>query len=427
MKNNRTIIATCIVALFASSPVFAKESQQFHEDDWSTVRSYGKVLISQDSVDSWGAWTDFVEPAAGGPNVNPAQLLGAGSGDSYRNNPIVTPTTVSDTCAAGSWCGYAIFRDSTTTKTGHKEKTIYEGSGYNKYSSGLFALTLTPDNFPLPKKGSPGEASWNLESLNPAITPNFTSSDEQIAVNFGGGLSNELNHFHTAGWNADPSVSGFSHSGLSIEALLAVGFGKFEEAITGTLYKVGQEPVYNRRGHFIGWQDIYVTLKADPDVAIGTFDRSSVESYTSGEGKGSTTTTTTTTTGYYVAGIATPQAYLDSQRAGNVSATYVGGSFDGSQQGKVIITVNFQPGTWSGNWSNNGSFNFNAAGTVSGANITGNVVDTKNLQGSVNGTFYGQTAGSIGGASSVQNINTAAVQNAIFLVNKAPTPVSSPK
>ncbi|MBS1139047.1 MAG: hypothetical protein H6R13_500 [Proteobacteria bacterium] len=435
MKYSRTLIATCIVALFASNQVLAKDSRQFHEEDWSKTRSYAKVLISQDSVENWGAWTDFVEPAAGAPS--PVAMPGMSGGDQYRKSPdIIIPEDkiVDKGCASGAWCGYAIFNDSTTVKRSggrdYRSSSYDGGSNDKRYSAGLFALMLTPDRLPI-SNGTRGTASWGLEALNGADAPNFASSGTPEAVKF----YEYLNHFHTQGENAS-FIDGVSHGpnwGYEAASMFSPYGGDhyFDKAITGFQYKTGEEQYtyYDWRGKpHKGWRDVYVTLKADQDVAIGQFERESVESYTSGEGKKAITTTiTTTTTGYYVAGIATPQSYLDAQSAGNVTAKYVGGSFDGSQQGKVDITVQFRPGTWTGNWSQNGGFDFNAAGTINGANISGNVVNTKNLQGTVNGTFYGQTAGSIGGVSSVQNMRTEATQNAIFLVNKVPVVPSSPK
>ncbi|MBS1130860.1 MAG: hypothetical protein H6R16_1862, partial [Proteobacteria bacterium] len=364
MKTKRTIIAACIATLFLSGTVFAKDTWEYHESGWNNVKSYGKVVIAQDSVGQWGPWEDFVEPAAGAPA--PVAMPGMSGGDQYRNNPdiivIPTPTPTPETkgCAAGAWCGYAIFKDSTHVRQsgGWDYRSLsYEGDGYNfkKYSPALFTLMLTPDSLPISSSwyGTSGTASWGLEPLNGAEAPNFANSGSPQAVRF----YEYLNHFHDQG-EGTSLIDGVSHGpnwGYEAALMFATydGDRHFDKAITGTLYKVGEEPIY-WKGKIIGWRDVYVTLKADPDVAIGQFERQSVESYTSGTGESAITTTTTkTTTGYYVAGIATPQSYLDSQRAGNVTANYVGGSFDGSQQGKVDITVKFAPGTWSGNWSQN--------------------------------------------------------------------------
>lgn len=432
MKTKRTIIAACIATLFISGTVFAKDSWEYHESGWNNVKSYGKVVIAQDSVGQWGPWEDFVEPAAGAPA--PVAMPGMSGGDQYRNNPDIIIIPEDKGCASGAWCGYAIFKDSTKIKQigGWDYRSMsYEGDGYSfkKYSPALFTLMLTPDGV-LPNNkwwGTSGTASWSLDPLNGADAPNFADSGSPQAVKF----YEYLNHFHEQG-EGSSTIDGVSHgpnwSGEAAAMFATYGGDRyFDKAITGTQYKVGEEKYvvyYDWWGkpHY-GWRDVYVTLKADPDVAIGQFERS-VVSYTSG-GDRQTMQTTTTTTGYYVAGIATPQSYLDSQRAGNVTANYVGGSFDGSQQGKVDITVKFAPGTWSGNWSQNGDFNFSAAGNVNGANISGAVVNTRSMTGTVNGTFYGQQAGSIGGVSDVTKTTNCGTQTqaAIFLVNKAPTVV----
>jgi hypothetical protein len=447
MKNNRTVIATCIVALFASSQVFAKESQQFHEDDWSKVRSYGKVLISQDSVESWGAWTDFVEPAAGGPNVNPALLLGAGSGDSYRNLPGTTNLPAeSNICSAGDWCGYSIFTES---KSGENSPAQYrsERSPKQNYSGGLFALTLTaPD-------GSPGDGnvSWRLASTDGSSL--VAQSGGDMWANFGGGdLSSEvwnnrkvlkivngrlrlvtesyLQFSEGQLWNnTDNSLAHFSaYEGKSSDSYGFInGFSSNRKADEA---KNAIDPTF-----FLLFSDrpFTDTLKAkDEQVAVGEYSRT-VWAYTSGqdnelyfnEGESSTTTH-----GFYVAGIATPQAYLDAQKAGDVVANYSGGSFDGNRQGHVAITVNFKPGTWSGVWYgglDSKAMNFKANGDVVGANIVANaltpLVNASNVSysGTVQGSFYGQQAGSIGGLTNVSKLvdnQVTQTQNAVFLVNK---------
>ena len=437
MTNNRTIIAACVAALLASTPVFAKDSSHFHEADWSKVKSYGNVSVSQDSVESWGAWTDFVEPAAGGPIVNPVQLLGAGSVDRYRNipgtvTPPVNPPVDTGVCGAGDWCGYSVF-----TQSGETSPSRYKSEGgrapKNQFSGGLFALTLTaPD-------GSPGEGtvSWRLAS--PETGAELANSGSDLWANFGGGdvspkgqpkrwnnTDNGMAHFAAYDKSEDGYgfINGFSDNRKANEATNAIKRTPFDW--------LGDRP----------FTDAIETK--DSQVAVGEYSRT-VWAYTNGQDSAlypyESGPTSTSTRGFYVAGLSTPQAYLDAQKAGDVVALYSGGSFDGNSQGHVAILVNFKPATWSGVWyggDNKNAMNFMATGDVVGAKITSNAVASipelnssrVSYAGSVQGTFYGQQAATIGGLTNVsksvndQVINT---QNAVFLVNKVASTSASPK
>lgn len=475
MKTKRTIIAACIATLFISGTVFAKDSWEYHESGWNNVKSYGKVVIAQDSVGQWGPWEDFVEPAAGAPA--PVAMPGMSGGDQYRNNPDIIIIPEDKGCAAGAWCGYAIFKNSTKVRNDGGWYSSFnserDGYGSKKFSPALFTLWLNSNEFPIPEGGVPGTASWNLDPLS-SVAPNFDSSGlPPIPVYFGDGTyspaewkkiyghwvlvlpegakfdnrDDSLHHFATGNPEIESllvpmssdaaSVSGFSHNPKANEASSSVGSGAFERAITGqTVW------VFNGKYWTKEW------LAADPQVAVGEFERKTVETqqvavenYAKGYSSEypSSTTTTTTTKGYYVAGVATPAAYLAGERAGNVNATYFGGSYDGSSQGTVLINVQFGTGTWDGKW--NGAMDFQVAkgdGKINGANLFSNTIsalapcDPASYSGTVQGTFYGQQAGSIGGVSSVTKtmpqvetrtmVQTpvAQTQNAIFLANKVP-------
>lgn len=472
MKTKRTIIAACIATLFLSGTVFAKDTWEYHESGWNNVKSYGKVVVAQDSVNQWGPWEDFVEPAAGAPA--PVAMPGMSGSDQYRNNPDIIIIPEDKGCAAGAWCGYAIFKNSTKTSyDGWYSSFSSEREGYapKKYSPALFTLWLNADELPIPEGGVPGNASWSVDPLS-SVTPTFDTSGLPIPVYFGGGTYSQaqwkwifgrlvltlpagalfdnrddsLHHFVTGNpeiesflvpMNSDSAyVTGFSHNPKATEAAWSTGYGPFEKAITG-------QTVFVQDGK--KWRPVW--LAADPQVAVGEFGRTTVETQEAAVeayARGydciecmPTTTTTTTTGGYYVAGVATPAAYLAAQQAGNVTATYFGGSYDGSSQGTVMINVQFGASTWNGQW--NGAMDFKAAGTITGANIASNSIsaaskyDSASYSGFVQGTFYGQQAGSIGGVSSVtrtvQQADTRTMvqtpqtqtQNAIFLVNKVPT------
>lgn len=412
MKTKRTVIAACIATLFISGTVFAKDKWDYHESGWSNVHSYGKVVVAQDSVNQWGPWEDFVEPAAGAPS--PVAMPGMSGSDPYRNNPVVV-VTKGEGCAAGTWCGYAIYRNSSTGGQEILTRSYYKPS--DPWSAGLFALTPTPDNPSITAGSGRGEGNvfWRVTPLG-ATDPTFSDSGASIPADFGGGYGwyrdDGLHHFHAwtgnetdSGWESS-SATGFSHNWLSSEATSEVGYGWFALAVKG----------------------------ADKEVAVGTFERE-VATYTSGnEEYRYWDESTARTNGYYVAGVATPQAYLADQQARDIRAYYAGGSFDGSSQGKVLIQVQFAPATWQGQWT--GAMNFKAEGNISGANISSNSVSalysgsSSSYAGSVQGTFYGQQAGSIGGVSTVTKTYTPPVdariaqmpstqtQTAVFLVNK---------
>lgn len=434
MKTRQTIIAASVAALLVNGNAFARETHELHEQLWNQVKSYGEVLLADDSVGNWGPWADFVEPAAGAPS--PVQMLGASGFDPYKN----IPNTVEESgCTAGSWCGYAIFRDKARESGGDYPPAAMAREGMKSktpMNAGLFALAFVAD--PSITAGSgrgDGSVFWRLTSLDTLVVPNFTNSGSEIPVYFGGGKDNGLHHFRTISPELEAlvysdtmdsaSASGFSHKLRSHEAAWGLGgTGPFEKAVAALYYDQEQGRWFR-----------------NDEVAVGKFMRQ-VETYTSGEevryaeGGGFSSSSTG---GYYVVGIATPQAYLAGQQAQNISASYSGGSFDGSRQGYVAIDVQFGTATWNGHWSSmgKGTFGFEAAGTISGANINATSITpdkgVATASSYVQGTFYGQTAGSIGGVSSVTRTAsiptpsiesrvaipvTTQTQNAIFLVNK---------
>ncbi len=433
MKTKHTVIAACIATLFLGGTVFAKDSWNYHEDQWNNVKSYGKVAIAQDSVEQWGPWEDFAEPAAG--LIAPAALVNFAKSEPYRNNPIVNP--VPDVgCGAGAWCGYAVFGNQSWQRSQYGEYSL-SSEGDNGYTytgpqAGLFALRLTPDdpNTVTVNGGSgAGTTSWQLTSLTGNV-PHHTDSGGNIPASFGDWYywyygSQGLHSFYS-------QRSSETSSGQNVTRDYAYVYG------------------YPHDYYYYWW--LPTTNK---EVAVGWFERY-VDNYVRGlsEEDNGYTQDYKYTHGYYVAGIVTPQAYLDSQRAGNVIATYQGNSFDWSgYQVPVDMTVNFGNATWSGHWNNGsdgnvytnydskgnaylqGQVGFNASGIISGANIQSTSVSANdgNVTGKVQGTFYGQTAGSIGGVSQIvkttSNVGeqartvtvtptTTAPHTAIFLVDK---------
>ena len=421
MKTKRTVLAACIATLFISGTVFAKDTWEYHESGWNNVNSYGKVAIAQDSVSQWGPWEDFVEPAAGAPS--PVAMPGAVGSDPYRTIP--TTVVANDVCRSGDWCGYAVFRNYEWNYN-HSEEN--EGSVYTRPMAGLFALTLTPDdpNAVTVDGGSgSGKVSWRLASLTDT-PPTFTNSGADAPASFG-------NWYWW--YNSEQGLHNF-------------------QANRETSTSSGNTSTYDRTyayGYPHDYYYYYGLPTSNKEVAVGWFERY-VESYVRGEGESSYWDKGTETYGYYVAGIATPQAYLDSQRAGNVVATYSGASYDwwSGYQTPVNMTVDFRNASWSGSWNGGsdgnvytgtdskgnqfwyGQVGFNASGNISGANIQSTSLSANDgaVTGKVQGTFFGQTAGSIGGVSDIVKTKTVSGGNealrATTLTVIQPTTVTAP-
>lgn len=415
MKANRTVIAACVTTLFVSGTAFAKDSRNYHESEWNNVRSYGNVIIANDSVEHWGPWHDLAEPSAG--FSTPLALLGAGKNEPYRTNPTTSAATVAtgtDVCRAGDWCGYAVFVNYEYSN----EKGDYS---VTKPMSGLFGLTLTPDNpllVTINGGSGRGSSSWRLASLTDTAAL-FKDSGNAVPTNFGNnwwyGSDSGLHNFYAYGGTSK-----------------TVGDKVYED--------YSQAYGLPHSNNYYYWQ----LPTSNTEVAVGWIYRW-VASYVRGDyyDEGSYTDSAKQVSGMYVAGIATPQSYLDAQRAGNVVATYSGNSYDWhGYQVSVNMTVNFGNASWTGSWNNGtdgyvgtatdskgnvysyGQVGFNAAGTINGANIQSTSLSARDgtVSGKVQGTFYGQTAGSIAGVSDIVKTKTgstvAASNTALFLVNK---------
>lgn len=407
MKTRHTIIATLVGGLLVSGVAFAKDKWQFHEADWSGTRSYGNVALSDDSVGNWGPWAIFEEPAAGAPPTQ-AAMPGAGAGDPYQLIPaVLTPTVAatSDVCQAGAWCGYAAFANFVWNDN---EGTSSESRPY----AGRFALTLNPDD---PAAVAPGVGSgagnvlWRLQTLG-SIAPVVGDSGGDMAASFGA---------------YQPGVGSFTASRETNPA----------GALDGG----------NAYGNTNAYVETYLPT-SNPEVSTGWFVRY-IENYIRGGDGANTYYDGKVTWGFFVAGITTPQAYLDAQHAGNVVATYAGNSGDWrASMVPVNMTVNFGNATWTGSWNNGGDgsvmlradsagnkywvgqVGFNASGTINGANIASTQITandgTIGAGSSVKGAFFGQTAGSIGGVSDIVKTKTVgesavtASHTTVFLVDK---------
>lgn len=385
MKAKRTLIAACIAALFASGAVLAKDKWEYHEDGWNKTRSYGSVMIGEDSVDRWGPWEEFVEPAAGAPSIG---FLGAGGSDPY--NPIPNPIPPVAGCGEGEWCGYIAFGlnyDSRYGYGGGKKGGYHLPPYLNRFVPGEIAL-----QFEQPESGYFGDW-WGPGGVNLVLTSDLegiagAGSETGMIPSFFFGKQGFFKGFDGNKWNYVKIEGGpngynwYTHTWVSDYATMGLLKAKVTEYVYDTYRENGGD----------GYEEV------------------------------------TTVYAPFVAGQLTPLADMASLASREITASYCGQT--ALAGGHVSMTVFFY-----GNPSWNGTFNGGsgpagftvAGGAVSGAGFSATTANLStsggSISGSVNGSFYGPQAAAAGGVIDVTK--TTSYANGVSVQVIAPPPVET--
>ena len=354
MKTNRTLIAMCIATLFASTSLQAKDKWEYHTDGWEKTKSYANVMVSNDTVQKWGPWEEFVEPAAGAPSI---AFLGAGAGDPYNVLPKPIPPTPEVGCPAGEWCGY-IAVQLKERYGGYGDgygRSYYGGGGWHNVGDavgGEIALQFQPSDGPLPWGGPWNEGAVNLRLLTslPDFGIGAGAETGMIPVEFNG----YQGWFDSLKYEGDISLEG--------------GYdGKYYDSTATSWWQI--------------WKKVneYATMGTLITYVYGD-DESEYKVYAP-----------------FVAGLPTPT----SDMPGNVTAFYRGET--GLARGDVCMRVNFGAGNWSGTFNGGyGTYGFSVeGGALNGSGFSASSGNLSawgsSVSGTVKGTFYGPQAAAAGG------------------------------
>lgn len=443
MKTRMTMIAAAVAMMFMGTHgVLA--AQQMHEDEWDKVNLYGSTSIAQDSMDDWGPWKEFIQPAAGpaaGPGVT---LLGALGSELYR--PLPNPTPLGEEgCAAGAWCGYVVYRSYLYT---YDYDDGESSSTHNRPQAGLLTLVPSPeDPGMVTVDGGEGYGTMSFQ-----ITP-MAGSDPLLVI------------------PAIQEAMGWTVSGLPVEFGMDTTWVATRDGLANFYGSDGGEYSTTMDGDYVegswgtamgGHNRIWARGKGEGDgydvtpyMTMGGYMYVGVWGYINGNDGGESYYygdyfSAQDGAEGYVAGIPTPLADMAALQAGNVTASYAGltsGYKNTSYQSPVALTVNFGNGTWSGSWNNGadgnmyqttdsagraylvGQVGLNASGTVSGANFQSTSVSATDgvVSGSVQGGFYGPQAVGMGGIVNVTKSATEGYSNATYVDVFAGQKVEQPR
>ena len=336
------------------------------------------VQSHADSINSWGAWNAPITPptapvAVGGigqaaaavttpnPSLTNSELTRATLGDPVRRP--VPQGFVNN----GNWVGYTASStfgltgaSLVTVNTWQRETRVFPGNSTVTFSLGGQASTApTPD---------PGIAALLAQGYvdvgGGRYVLTFTTSDTVVENGPTGGKGGTISHQILPNGQRLGTVNGNPYYGGEVVQVAS---------LDGSASSVRKSVVFDfpALNNNFWWSNERVTV----DGVSAAF----------------------------VAGQPTPVSEIVALRAGNVSATYSGTSF---QHGHAVnLGVNFGSGTWNGTWSGStiestnstlkGGNNFTASGAISGNTLSGTAAGTGILSGSVNATFTGPMAATV--------------------------------
>ncbi|MGH6649161.1 transferrin-binding protein-like solute binding protein [Aquabacterium sp.] len=346
------------------------------------VKVYGDVTIAQDSVTSWGPWTEFEPPAAGNPPL--AQL--PTTADLYRTLPQATTpgngggTTPPEVPPALSLVGF--------------------GGYYALFRGGESGEDLTTDGpHPINVTGTQTTASTGGTFLPDA----FVLQVSPITGEYPPPTSMAL--------ILDPE------RGIYTSSLTPTESGE-------TLFALVNNP------------------DAPVDAQANQVSFYQLVSYI-GAPEGGASPQVVSHLG--VIGYATPEFDMAALKRGNVSATYAGHSLtNGSAFVPMTMDVNFGTSTWNATFNGGANSTVNVgdvAKTAVGFSVQGGVIngssftttgastfsatDAGSVAGRVNGSFYGPQAAAVGGAYDVTKNGVRYVDPFIGVKQPATTPTPS--
>jgi hypothetical protein len=357
----------------------------------AAATAVGATQDEKDSVYSWGPWAKMVSPAAGPQGVGFLELV---SLNEYRpdvtvNNQPEEPVPV-ELCQPGAACGFATY------------KVTYHTGGYD--GGGQFGPALLGI-------GGDGEGDGGNGARYGYVPALFGLSAEYGEPTRWGGVPLLNMTFEVAPTTADanyPPVDSATMSGWS-QILGPITLFQGDGSTGGHSSKVGG----------IYWQWLELAVGSDQGL-LGSGWRDCTVQYVEpvgdGDYKAYWSKEIVSRQGAFVYGV-TPT--LDALHAGSVQATYIGNAVYSGVP--VSIEVDLGAGLWKGTWNGgsdgwthvvqyeNGTYRmgqvgFHANGTINGVNITSTGVsadDSNNVQGTVNGAFFGTQGQSLAGVSDV--------------------------
>ncbi len=380
------------------------------------------------SVYEWGPWAVMARPAAGPQFVS---FTPKDNPDPYHPTPIPvppvpppTPPPVVDHYAG--WATYSLHSSKTVYIEGEDGKPVAIQQQKDRGSLlASFVMSIQPtdeqttvqypDLFGLQSGVANIKASYTVDS--PTHMPPGISSLDDLAILYPRVVSPEMPGVSPGVIYDDPNGT-FT----DIQSVLGTSPADAKLKITPFYAEEGVVPQNTKTYSGVGG----LVIKSEPwnlDMVVGAWSNRIEQDNGDFE-----------QTNYepFIYGTTTSTAAIDGLQAGNVTVHYTGTTL--ANQTSVAMTINFGNGTWSGSWNGGvdganvqtytdslgvvhatGHMGFNAAGHLSGSNLTADRIfatDATSISGVVENAVFGNKAQMVGGGYQITKTVTGRYENA---------------
>jgi hypothetical protein len=383
--------------------------------------------VNAEDINAWGPWESALG-GGGGTLLN--QLLGTSFG--FTNT--ATKTNTDDSGSGQSFIN-TITDSDPIARTSTGSTSSLNGFAFTGYWAKSAAQCMGDCTY-INHSGLFGQAGFNV-TMGEGSAGNVNG----VFLLGSGSQTVTSNYFRDSYGSTAPGYFYFNSKGLKLDGSTLAGrtsgTSSFTPSVSGFGYAAGAGQVYSKEHQYTPGvaptEGVYIppafidppyntmqvpgtgiTTPGDPgSPAIDSFNR------------GHRINTLTGTTGAlaFFTGETTPLAAMDALKTGSFEGTYTGSSAIYNQS--VQMNVQFGPGTWTGQWGE-GSFNipdFNAAGTISGATISGAPTNLIGMCGTISGSIVGNfintgcgtDAGGIIGATCITAPNTCGTPGSVFV------------
>ena len=213
----KIVVAAISLTLISIQAEAAKTS---NKDKYKDVVVYGNITLEQDSMNEWGPWEQFIQPAAGVPVPPPvAAILPDPIPEIRKPEPPEPPEPpVESFCEGGEWCGYTAIGGRTWEGTKEGERSEDGKDDYLSYNRSKYGPVPGRIKLSMSSDIDTHEKIVSYQTTNPAYTSPVDDDPDIAGDPDGSGGYNSIDHLSSTVYSSITNGNLVTETGSDIGA-----------------------------------------------------------------------------------------------------------------------------------------------------------------------------------------------------------------